>query len=177
MKVLAISASPRLGGNSEVLCDRFLEGAKEAGCETEKIQVTKKNISPCMACDACKENHVCVQKDDMAEIIEKMTEADVVVLSTPVYFYSISAQLKMVIDRCYSNFMVMGKTQFYYIVTAAAPDHSATNETVASIRGFLRCLPESEEKGVIYGTGAWDKGEILDNPAYDEAFEMGKNIK
>ncbi len=176
MKVLAISSSPRIGGNSDILCDRFLEGAKESGHETEKINVSKKNITPCFACDVCQKTGKCFKNDDMEEILEKMIAADVIVLATPVYFYSLSAQMKMVIDRCYSKFMQIKGKKFYYVITAAEPDNSAAEETIAAFRGFLRCLPDAEECGIIYGTGAWNKGDITKMNAVENAYEAGKNI-
>lgn len=91
-KVLILSGSPRKGGNSDTLCDEFMKGAIEAGNEVEKIFVAGKNIGYCKACYACKDTGVCVIKDDMAEVLQKMLDADVIVLSSPVYFYSISAQ-------------------------------------------------------------------------------------
>ena len=65
MKVLAISASPRRGGNSDVLCDEFLKGASENGHEVRKLRLAEKKIAPCMACYGCAESHVCVRKDDV----------------------------------------------------------------------------------------------------------------
>ena len=99
-KVLILSGSPRKGGNSDLLCDEFAKGATEAGHNVEKIHVSEKNIHPCIACYHCSKNSgACVFKDDMAEILQKMIDADVLVLASPVYFYSIDAQLKAVIDR------------------------------------------------------------------------------
>lgn len=75
MKVLAISVSLSSGGNSDVLCDRFLKGAEEAGHQTEKIRLDDKNISPCKACYGCGKSKTCVIKDDMAELLQKLVEA------------------------------------------------------------------------------------------------------
>lgn len=100
MKVLAISASPRKGGNSDVLCDQFLKGAAEAGNEIKKIALGQVNISPCAACYGCSKSHRCVKKDDMSQILQELIDADVIVLATPVYFYSMDAQMKIMIDRC-----------------------------------------------------------------------------
>lgn len=175
MKVLAISASPRKGGNSDVLCDRFLMGAAEAGHETEKIRLAEEKISPCLGCYACKkEGHACVQKDDMAIVLQKLIDAEVVVLSTPVYFYSLCAQMKIFIDRCLPRYREIENKRFYLIVTAADPQHEAADETIAALRGFLKCLPGAQEKGIIYGTGAWDKGDIYRHPAFEKAYETGK---
>ena len=94
MKVLAISSSPRKGGNSDVLYDAFLKGAAESGHETRKIRLAEKKIAPCMACYGCAKSHICVRKDDMAEILEALKAADVIVLASPVYFYPVCAQMK-----------------------------------------------------------------------------------
>lgn len=177
MKVLAISSSPRKEGNSDVLCNQFLKGAKEAGHETEKVNLVNKEIAPCNACGACQKEHKCVRNDDMEEILEFMVEADVIVLATPVYFYSMCAQMKQLIDRSYSRFTEMINKKFYFIVTSADPEHKAVEETIMGLRGFLRCLPESEECGIVYGCGTWDKGDVYKHPALDKAYETGKNIK
>ena len=176
MKVLAISSSPRLHGNSDFLCDQFLKGAAEAGHTVEKIRLAEMEIAPCSACNACQSGGVCVKKDGMADTLEKTISADIIVLATPVYFYSMSAQMKIFIDRCFARFQEIKGKDFYFIVTSAAPQHEAAEETIAGLRGFLRCLPEAREKGVIYGSGAWDKGDILRHPAYEKAFELGKAL-
>ncbi|WP_321994558.1 flavodoxin family protein [Clostridium butyricum] len=177
MKVLAISGSPRIGGNSETLCDRFLEGAKEAGHDIEKINLSQKKISPCFACSSCENTGVCVQKDDMAEMLKKVIAADVIILSTPVYFYSVSAQMKLFIDRCFSEFRQIKDKDFYFIISAAASDHEAMSPVIGTLKGYTVCLPGAQVKGIIYGTGAWEKGDILRMPVIDEAYEAGKSIK
>ncbi len=104
MKVIAISGSPRIGGNSDILCDEFLKGAKEKGNEVEKINLGNRNIRPCIACYKCKDNGSCVIEDDMKEILEKLIQADIILLATPVYFYSMDAQMKIFIDRCLARY-------------------------------------------------------------------------
>lgn len=98
-KILILSGSPRKQGNSDLLCDEFMRGALEAGHTVEKIRVQEKKVAYCTACYACLDTGNCAIKDDMAEIMEKMIACDVMVLASPVYFYSIDAQLKAVIDR------------------------------------------------------------------------------
>ena len=98
--VLILSGSPRNGGNSDLLCDEFMRGALESGNQVEKIRVAEKKIGYCKACYYCRQSGgVCAIKDDMAEVLQKMIDADVIVLASPVYFYSIDAQLKALIDR------------------------------------------------------------------------------
>ena len=99
-KVLILSGSPRKGGNSDLLCDEFMRGAEEAGNVVEKVRVAEKKIGYCSACYYCgTSGGVCAKKDDMAELLQKVIDADVIVLASPVYFYSIDAQLNTVIDR------------------------------------------------------------------------------
>ena len=156
MKVLAISSSPRKGGNSDVLCDEFLKGATQNGHTTRKIRLAEKKIAPCMVCYGCAENHACVRKNDMAEVLDAMKAADVIVLASPV-FYSVCAQMKTMIDRCLADYQAIRDKTFYLIVTSADPQHRAADETLADLREYLRCLPGAKEAGVIFGTGTWDK--------------------
>ena len=100
-KILVLSASPRKNGNSDLLCDEFIKGAQESNHICEKVFLQGQNINPCFGCEVCHDNNgKCVQKDDMSEILEKMVKADVIVMSTPVYFYTMDAQMKILIDRC-----------------------------------------------------------------------------
>lgn len=173
-KILVISSSPRRGGNSDTLCNEFLRGAIEAGHQGEKIFLKDCTINFCTGCGVCNTTHKCVQKDDMAKIIEKMVTADVIVLATPVYFYSMCGQLKTMIDRCVPRYTEMEGKEFYYIVTAADTSHKNMERVIEAIRGFsTECLPDTKECGVVYGTGAWEKGEIESTPAMKEAYEMG----
>lgn len=176
MNVLAISASPRKGGNSDVLCDEFLKGAAESGHKVQKIRLAEKHITPCRACYGCMEEHTCVQRDDMAEVLDALIGADIIVLASPVYFYSVCAQMKTMIDRCLPKYLDIKDKIFYFIVTAADPQHSVADETLSDFRGYLRCLPGAREAGVIYGTGTWDKGDVYRHPLLKEGYEMGKGV-
>lgn len=174
--VLILSGSPRKGGNSDLLCDEFAKGAREAGHRVEKIRIAEKNIGFCRACYACKENGVCVIRDDMAEVLQKMVDADVLVLSSPVYFYSIDAQLKALIDRTVARWLEVKNKEFYYIVTMADEDAASADTTLACFRGYADCVEGAVEKGVIIGGGAYEKGEIKSHPAMQQAYRMGKHI-
>lgn len=175
-KVLILSGSPRKNGNSDILCDQFAKGACEAGHTVEKIRVAEKNIGYCKACYACKSTGKCVIGDDMAEILQKMIDADVIVLASPVYFYSIDAQLKTLIDRTVARWLEVKNKEFYYIVTAAENEKPAAETTIACFRGYADCVEGAKEMGVIYGIGAYEKGEIKNLPAFNEAYEMGKEV-
>lgn len=175
-KVLILSGSPRKNGNSDLLCDEFMKGASEAGHEVEKIRVQEKNIGYCMACYACRETGNCAIKDDMADILQKMIDCDVMVLASPVYFYSIDAQLKTVIDRSVARWTEVKNKEFYYIVTAADAELEAARTTIDCFRGYADCVDGAKEMGIIYGMGAYEKGEILGTNAITEAYKMGKNV-
>lgn len=176
MKVLAISSSPRKKGNSEVLCDQFLKGAAENGHEVEKIWLGNQHIEPCSACYYCLEHDACIKQDGFYDLKEKLIQADVIVLSTPVYFYCMSAQMKLFIDRTLGFYRELKGKAFYFIITCADPEHSGTDETLAGLRGFLKCIPDAKEKGIIYGTGTWQKGDVYQHPAYIQAYQLGKEI-
>ena len=175
-KVLILSGSPRKNGNSDILCDEFARGAAEAGNHVEKIRVSEKNIGFCRACYACRGTGVCAIKDDMAEILQKMIDADVLVLASPVYFYSIDAQLKALIDRTVARWLEVKNKEFYYIVTAADSGKEAAETTLACFRGYADCVDGAIEKGVIYGMGVYEKGKVKDTAAMKEAYEMGRNV-
>ena len=176
-KVLILSGSPREGGNSDILCDRFAKGAAEAGNAVEKIRVADKKIGYCHACYYCRDHAgACAIKDDMAEVLQKMIDADVIVLASPVYFYSIDAQLKAVIDRTVARWLEVKSKEFYYIATCADSEKSATLTTLDCFRGYADCVQGAEECGVIYGTGVYEKGKIEGSPAYDQAYEMGRKV-
>lgn len=177
-KVLLISSSPRKNGNSDLLCDQFRKGAIDAGHRAEKIFLAEKKIHYCTGCGACANaTRPCVQKDDVAEILEKMVEADVIVLATPVYFYTMCAQLKTLIDRSCPRYTAISNKEFYFILTAADSNRSAMNRTLESLRAFTEdCLECSREKGVLLGLGVTDRGMVKNTPACREAYEMGKLV-
>lgn len=125
-KILILEGSPRRNGNSAILSDEFPRGAEEAGCSVEKNRVAGKKVAGCLGCNACYRNGgACVQKDVMAEIQEKMLEADVIALASPIYFYSMTARMKAVIDRTFA---------FY-----------------SQLDGFTCCTPNAKEGGVVPG--------------------------
>ena len=176
-KVLILSGSPRKGGNSDLLCDEFMRGAEEAGHEVEKIRVAEKKIGYCSACYYCQQSGgVCAKQDDMAEVLQKIIEADVIVLSSPVYFYSIDAQLKTVIDRTVARWTEVKDKEFYYIVTCADDERESQERTIECFRGYADCVEGAVAQGVVYGIGVYQPGEIKNSPAFAQAYEMGKSV-
>ena len=175
-KVLVISGTPRLQGNSEVLCEKFAEGAKEAGNSVEMISLRGKKIGFCTGCYACQSGK-CPFMDDTQAIIEKMLAADVLVLGTPVYFYTMCAQLKALIDRSVMVFPRIAGKDFYYIMTMADTDEANFRGTLEALHGFMLCCENSRECGTIGAAGVYEKGEIQRHPALRRAYEMGKSIR
>ena len=104
MNILILNGSPRPNGNTRKMIDAFIEGANIAAHHVEVIDVCKKNIRGCLACEYChtKGNGVCVQKDDMQEVYRLLAEAEMLVIASPIYYHGISGQLKCAIDRFYA---------------------------------------------------------------------------
>jgi len=177
-KVLIISSSPLKGGNSNTLCDEFQKGAEMSGNKAEKIFLRDKKINFCHSCGYCRANDYnrCSQKDDMNQIIEKMLEADVILMATPVYFYAMCGQMKVFIDRCCAKYTKISNKEFYFIITAADNNKAALERTVEEFRGFLDCLNSPVEKGILYATGVWKKGEVLSTEFPQQAFELGSAV-
>lgn len=176
-KLLVLCASPRSGGNCDVLCDEFIRGAAEAGNNIEKINLRDKNINYCLGCLVCQSTGgACAHNDDMSEILDKMINADVIALATPVYFYSMCAQLKTLIDRTFAKYTQVKNKKFYLLSTAADNVDSAFNGTIQGFRNFLYCLPGAFDAGIILAGGVYGIGEIKNHKALEQAYKAGKSI-
>lgn len=173
--VLILSSSPRRGGNSESLCLQFSKGAEEAGHKVEMININDYDIRYFNQREYDREASA-AESDDAAAIIAKMKEADVIVLSSPVYFYNMTAQLKALIDRTYGYEKDLKDKEFFYIATSTDRDEAATDGVFEAFHGFARCLYGSVERGVIRGNGARNRGDIDTHPAMRQAYEMGKDV-
>ena len=172
--VLVISASPRRGGNTDLLCDEFIRGAKEAGGEVEKIFLDDYKI------DFFHEQHEhsadSVSADDQAPvIIGKMANADIFVLSSPVYYMNIDGQLKTLMDRCFRNQGLGGK-EFYYLTACADAEDSTAETAIFAFRGFVVCLPNPVERGMVKAIGMGRKGAVEQSQYMHEAYNLGKTI-
>lgn len=174
--ILLISASPRKGGNSDLLCDEFLRGAEESGHDVEKIRLSERNINYCTGCCSCISNRgACVQDDDMNDIFKNILRADVLVLATPVYFHSMNAQMKTLIDRVCPIYNMIRDKDVYFIISAAGGSN-VVESTANSLRVFTDCLSDIREKGVISVTGVWDVGGVKGTRAIEKAYTAGKNV-
>lgn len=174
-KILIISGSPRKNGNSDILCGQFEKGAAEAGNTVEKVNLRELKIGYCTACYGCRGTKACVQKDDMEALLQKMVEADVLVLATPVYFYSMDGQMKTMIDRTLPRYTEIRDKDVCLIATAAEGRHAMVR-TMDALKGFVDCLPGARVTQEIYGEGVYQKGEVEKTKVYTEAYEAGKAV-
>ena len=175
--VLVISTSMRKGGNSDSLADSFAKGAAERGNTVEKISLIGKKIGFCIGCLSCQKTQKCVLKDDAAEIVEKMKNADVIAFATPIYYYEMAGQMKTLLDR--ANPLYPSNYKFrdiYLLASSAEDDGAAMDRAVVGLQGWIECFPKCGLKGVVRGTGVEAVGDIAGKPVLDEAFEMGKNV-
>ena len=174
MRVLVINGSPRTKGNSDLLCDEFIRGAEEAGHQVEKISLREKKIAPCRACYACFKTVACVQKDDMAEILEKAEVSDVLLLASPTYFLTMSGQMKVMIDRLLPKWQGLGGKDAYVIVTG----HDGKNGLKRNAEELQEILENlgNRVRQTIWGAYVWKKGEVIGTKAMTEAYLAGKRI-
>ncbi len=174
--VVIISSSPRKDGNSETLAKQFEKGAISSGHNVDFICLRDYNLGYCKACYACEQTGKCFQNDGMNQINEKLINADVIVFATPVYFYSMSGQLKVMIDRLVPSYTKI-KADIYMIATQWDSDKAIMENTINAIRGCTKdCFENCTEKGIIYGVSLTEKGEAQNNLEYmNQAYEMGKN--
>lgn len=176
-KVLIISTSPRKGGNSETLADEFARGAKEAGNIVEKVSLYDKTIGFCKGCLACLKRGRCVIQDDAVEIAGKMHEADVLVFATPVYYYSISGQLKTMLDRANPLYDTdYAFTKVYLLATAAEAEVSAVEGSIKAVQGWVDCFNRCKLADTIFAGGVEGVGEIAGHPALEKAYQAGKEV-
>ena len=200
MNILILSGSPRKGGNTELLAEAFAKGAAEHH-HVEILSVHNYNVNPCLGCNACanerhesllldgrmqpsvaegnacfKTNGVCAQKDDMTFIYEKMIQADMLVIASPVYFYGISAQLKAVIDRFHNpirDTFHIKKMALLLVGAASLPELFD-----AILTEYNLCLKffNIEDAGKVLVRGVKDKGDIKNTDALNEAYKLGYSI-
>ena len=176
-KVIVISTSLRRGSNSDMLADKFVEGAMSGGNDVEKISLVGKDIRFCTGCFGCQRLGKCVIKDDVNDIMAKVLEAEVVVWATPIYYYEMSGQMKTLIDRMNAMYPLDYKFRDVYLLTTAAEDEDQTPKRAeAGLMGWIDCYPKSRLAGTLFCGGVNDAREIEGNVKLQEAFELGKNI-
>lgn len=177
-KVLIISTSLRGGSNSEILAKECEKGALAAGHRVELVTLKGKEIKYCIGCLSCQSKGVCVLKDDVAEIMEKVRAAEVIVYATPIYYYEMCGQMKTLLDRM--NPMYSKEYAFrdiYMIATAAENEDSAFEKAYHGLQGWVDCFGKAELKGLVTGGGIGDANDAQNHAdAMQKAYELGLNL-
>ena len=176
-KVLIIETSLRVGSNSDILAESFAKGAKDGGNDVEIISLKGKKIEFCTGCFVCQKLGKCVIADDANEITEKILETDVVVWSTPIYYYEMSGQMKTIIDRANSLYPRDYKFREVYLLSVAAEDEDYVDKNaVAGVQGWVDCFEKTDFKGKVFAGGVNDCGEIKGHNAIKKAYNLGRNL-
>lgn len=181
--VLVFLGSYRKNSNSTILGEEVVRGALDSDAGVETVRLSEVNINPCHGCDYCQaeDRPGCIQKDDMTPLYAKLLAADAIVLAGPVYWFSICAQIKLLIDRLYalggnSGHQLAGK-KIGIILTYADSD-PFTSGAVNALRTFQDIFRYigAEIAGMVYGS-AWKPGGMKDNQILlEKAFELGKTL-
>jgi multimeric flavodoxin WrbA len=181
--VLIFNGSPRKKGNSAILADEIARGVRESGNNAEVIRLNDLNLHPCQGCDACQkaQNFRCVQKDDMNDLYVKLLAADALVITSPIYWFAVSAQTKMFIDRLYALGNPKGhglkgkKFAAALIYGDVDPYKSGAVNAIGSLRDAMNYI-QCPIVDILYGT-AENPGDILKNEELmKNAYKLGKKI-
>ncbi|OGO66831.1 MAG: hypothetical protein A2029_14300 [Chloroflexi bacterium RBG_19FT_COMBO_47_9] len=179
--VLVFKGSPREKGNSSILAEKVAEGAKSVGAKVESFSLHRMNIHPCDACDTCHETEVCVLNDDMQLLYPKLREAEAIVVASPIYWFTMSAQTKLFIDRWYALETSPGnalKGKRFGIILTYGDSDPYTSGAINAIRSFQDMLRYigADIAGMIYGT-ANAEGDVLNQPdLLERAYNLGVKL-
>lgn len=154
MKLLAISTSPRRGQNTDKLLEIIVDEWVSQGHQAEFVSLSGKDIRPCQGCNVCRKGHTCIINDDISVVLEKMKEAQGIVIGSPTYFYDVNAQCKILIDRSYAVGPLNGNKVGGIVTLAGSLGHSSSVKTLEmfyrvhgiSNLGFLGVYAPVEDK-------------------------------
>ncbi|WP_333652084.1 flavodoxin family protein [Lacrimispora sp.] len=177
MKVTVITGSPHKNGTTALLADKFIEGAADAGHEVYRFDAAFEDVKPCLACKYCASHQSeCVHKDSMNMLNGKLLESNIIVFVTPVYYYTMSAQIKAVADRFHANNAKLSGNKKAMLFTAAYGADDGTFEGLQkTYEAMLRFL-NWQDAGILFAKGCPAK-EVLETTDYpQQAYEMGRTI-
>lgn len=178
MKILVLESSPHKNGSSNLLAERFMQGATEAGHTVTVFDAARANLHPCLGCDACGMAGTCCQKDDMAELKEKILDTDMLVFVTPLYYFGISTQLKMVIDRFYSfNGELTSKHLKTALIVAAWDSRKWAMDDISGHYQTLCRYLNFKDEGMILGYGCGSVAMTKGTAYPQKAYELGKSLR
>ena len=177
-KVLVITTSLRYRSNSDILAEKLVQGAEEAGHDVETVSLKGKTINFCKGCLACQKTRKCVIKDDAIEIAEKVRKAETLVFVSPIYYYEMSGQLKTLLDRLNPLYSSDYKFRNVYMLTTATEDEDFVCEkAVSGLNGWVDCFEKAEFKGSLFCGGINDMGEAGSREQeLQEAYDFGKAL-
>lgn len=176
-KVLIITSSLRGRSNSDILAAAFADGAREAGHEVTEISLKGKTVGFCRGCLACQKTGRCVIADDARPICDAVKDADVLVFASPVYYYSISGQLKALLDRLNPLFAAdYAFREVYFLSSAAEDSEEAAENPKTAVQGWVDCFEEARLAGTVFAGGCDAPGAIEGHPALGEARAMGRAL-
>lgn len=178
MKITMLQGSPHKKGSSNMLANEFIKGAKEAGHTVTVLDAAHMNLHPCLGCGHCGMDGECVQKDDNTTIRDALLESDMVVFVTPIYYFGMSAQLKMVIDRFYSyTTRLSGKGLKAALITAAWDNNEDVMPYCAKHYEKLCRYMNFENCGAILGGGCGTPEMTKKSAHMQEAYNLGKSVE
>lgn len=177
MKIVVLNSSPHKKGTSVLLTEEFIRGAAEAGHDIYRFDAAFEDVGACTGCDACLSSGTCVKKDSMKKLNPYLLNADLIVFVTPLYYFGMSAQLKLVIDRFYSNNSRIMRSNNKSMLFATSWDaYDWTMEALEHHYDTLVKYLNFEDAGRIIATGCGVRSDI-ENSEYPEiAYNMGKNL-
>ena len=184
MKVLGILGSPRKDGNTEILLDRALAGAKAGGAETEKVVLNELKFRPCQECGGCDATGECVIRDDMQGLYRKIEEADVLIVASPIFFGSLSAQTKAMIDRHQCRWVrkyvlkqpAAGERSGLFLAAGATDREDFFANARSIVKNFFATVGVSY-RGGLFCPRIDKKGEINNHPELlEKAFILGEEL-
>ncbi len=185
MKALGINGSPRIGGNTDILLDKVLEGARSKGAKTEKVVLNDLKFSPCQECENLRDDGSCIIEDDMQPLYRKIEEADGIILASPIFFGSLSAQTKMMIDRFQCIWRakyilkkdIFKKKKIGGFISVEGTTREDFFHNAKSIVKNLFATINVNYKEELFCSGVDEKGDILKYPeVLKKAFELGERI-
>ena len=173
--IVILSGSPRIAGNSEKLVTAFKEGAESSGNIVRIFRTAHMKINGCTGCEHCQQHKSeCVLKDDMIEILDALREADVVVWASPVYYFSVTAQLKAAIDRMYS--LISEKAKQTVLLLTCADESSDTAAGAFAMYERILKYYKWIDAGIIIATGVESINDIDGRDELKQARKLGMNI-
>lgn len=176
MKIVVLAGSPHKNGTSNTLVNEFIKGATEIGKKVELIDLAHINIHPCLGCNHCGMNGNCIQNDIGNEILDKILQADALIFVSPVYYYNISSQLKIMIDRFYAKTMqITNKRLKAGVIMTAWNNNDWTYEAIEKYFDILFDYMHFKKIKYIFGKGC-QTVSMIPKKYYIDAYNMGKDI-